>query len=411
MPAKLIRSLVLAYLYPLGINSFYFLASFLPLSSKYRKWAITRGLRICSNDKAIGKFYIFIYCDSLGEWESIKGISALIRKDYPESFIELCFFSASGFEKVLPATILHDCISYAPLDNKREVAFFFKKAEPDLVIISHHTIWPKFLDFVIQKKIPYCFVSARFQQQSITKKIYHSLLKKYILNASEIFSTLPSDLFENNQISWRKFKYYGDPRISSILDRIQKKPANDINSKPLLIFGSIHAQDLHLIESLVTTRDSAIKWIVPHEPESQIVGDIRKSVPHIIDWNSEACSGKDQWYLVHEFGILKDLYSHASAVYIGGGFGSGIHNIFEALVYEIPVIIGPRYGRFTETEYLIRIGAVHCVNHAKEFNRLVQTILKNGLSDQIKADLRDYFEMNRSAEFRIYTELKSRFLP
>ena len=40
--------------------------------------------------------------------------------------------------------------------------------------------------------------------------------------------------------------------------------------------------------------------------------------------------------------------STANIAYIGGGFGSGIHNILEAVTFGLPVIFGPNYQKFNE---------------------------------------------------------------
>ncbi|GBL35202.1 hypothetical protein EMGBS15_07970 [Filimonas sp.] len=53
-------------------------------------------------------------------------------------------------------------------------------------------------------------------------------------------------------------------------------------------------------------------------------------------------------------GLLSRLYRKAALVYIGGGYGKGIHNMLEAAIYGIPVLIGPKYQKFNEAVELIR---------------------------------------------------------
>jgi len=43
-------------------------------------------------------------------------------------------------------------------------------------------------------------------------------------------------------------------------------------------------------------------------------------------------------------------------VYIGGGYGKGIHNMLEAAIYELPILIGPRFQKFNEAIELIDLG-------------------------------------------------------
>ncbi|HEX5668328.1 MAG TPA: glycosyltransferase N-terminal domain-containing protein, partial [Chitinophagaceae bacterium] len=49
-------------------------------------------------EKASGKRRVWIHCASLGEFEQGRPVIEEIRKNYPDVFIVLSFFSPSGFE-------------------------------------------------------------------------------------------------------------------------------------------------------------------------------------------------------------------------------------------------------------------------------------------------------------------------
>ena len=54
--------------------------------------------------------------------------------------------------------------------------------------------------------------------------------------------------------------------------------------------------------------------------------------------------------IINTIGDLKKLYSYAEIAYVGGGMGNtGLHNILEACVFEIPVLIGKNYTKFKES--------------------------------------------------------------
>ena len=58
--------------------------------------------------------------------------------------------------------------------------------------------------------------------------------------------------------------------------------------------------------------------------------------------------------LVDTIGDLKRLYSYCKIAYIGGGMGNtGLHNILEACVFDIPVVIGKNYKKFLESIDLV----------------------------------------------------------
>ena len=54
------------------------------------------------------------------------------------------------------------------------------------------------------------------------------------------------------------------------------------------------------------------------------------------------------------YGLLSSIYRYAAVAYVGGGFGVGIHNVPEAAVYGVPVIIGPNNHKFREARALIK---------------------------------------------------------
>jgi 3-deoxy-D-manno-octulosonic-acid transferase len=83
------------------------------------------------------------------------------------------------------------------------------------------------------------------------------------------------------------------------------------------------------------------------------------------------------------FSVLH-LYKFADIAYIGGGMGdSGLHNILEAAVFAIPVIIGKNYKGFAEAEKLVKLGGVKSVNSKLEFDDIFNNLISDK-TDRIK---------------------------
>jgi 3-deoxy-D-manno-octulosonic-acid transferase len=111
--------------------------------------------------------------------------------------------------------------------------------------------------------------------------------------------------------------------------------------------------------------------------------------------------------IIDNFGMLSSLYKYAEIAYVGGGFGSGIHNILEAVSYSIPVAFGTNYKRFKEAVDLVSLGAAMTVRNEAElysvFDRYLsdQTLLKR--AGQIS---REYVEKNLGAAEKILAVVK-----
>ena len=56
---------------------------------------------------------------------------------------------------------------------------------------------------------------------------------------------------------------------------------------------------------------------------------------------------------------------------VGGGFGVGIHNVPEAAVYGIPVIIGPNNKKFREAQALLKNGGCREIHNATDFQKIM----------------------------------------
>jgi 3-deoxy-D-manno-octulosonic-acid transferase len=65
-------------------------------------------------------------------------------------------------------------------------------------------------------------------------------------------------------------------------------------------------------------------------------------------------------------GLLSRSYKYGDITYVGGGFGSGIHNTLEAAAWGKPVIFGPNHARFAEAQGLIDAGAGFSVRNTEE---------------------------------------------
>jgi 3-deoxy-D-manno-octulosonic-acid transferase len=75
--------------------------------------------------------------------------------------------------------------------------------------------------------------------------------------------------------------------------------------------------------------------------------------------------------IVDTMGMLAAIYRYGQLAYIGGGFGSGIHNVLEAATYGIPVIYGPKYKKYKEAGDLVELGGGFEINSFEEFGSVI----------------------------------------
>lgn len=79
--------------------------------------------------------------------------------------------------------------------------------------------------------------------------------------------------------------------------------------------------------------------------------------------------------LLDTMGILKYAYRYAQLAYVGGGFGKGIHNLLEPIVYKIPVIFGPNFKAFPEAHFLVENGGGFSIKNVKDWQRVLEKLI------------------------------------
>ena len=75
--------------------------------------------------------------------------------------------------------------------------------------------------------------------------------------------------------------------------------------------------------------------------------------------------------IIDSIGILSNVYKYGDLAYIGGGFGSGIHNILEAVTFGLPVVFGPNYQKFKEANELIELEGAISISNFKELTSAI----------------------------------------
>jgi 3-deoxy-D-manno-octulosonic-acid transferase len=168
----------------------------------------------------------------------------------------------------------------------------------------------------------------------------------------------------------------GDTRYDQVWARASTpNPQRDaiaaryMDSRPTLVAGSTWPSDeARLLPAWTQTRrmlPEARLIIAPHELTPKKLEAIEKwaaGASLTLSRTSETNARATEVVLVDEYGVLADLYSVASAAYVGGGFhDAGLHSMLEPAAYGAPVLIGPMHTDNRDAGLLIGGGgAVRC---------------------------------------------------
>lgn len=331
--------------------------------------------------------YIWFHASSLGEFEQGRPMIEKIKREYPRYKILLTFFSPSGYEvrKNYPGA---DVICYLPFDTLSNVREFLDLARPKMAIFIKYEFWANYLTELKRRNIPTYIISAIFRKEQWFFKWYGAGYRK-VLNCF-------NRLFVQDEASLRLLVAQGIPQVSvcgdTRFDRVMdiRNETKEIalierfvtlpdGSKALtLVAGSSWPQDEAILIAYFNEHPELKLIIAPHEIHEEHLKYIESLLKRPFIRFSEAAeqsvADKD-CIIINCFGLLSSIYRYGEIAYVGGGFGTGIHNVLEAAVYGIPVIFGPKYHKFKEAHDLIATRGGFSVADASQFSAKLDEFL------------------------------------
>ena len=359
------------YLYSLGTYIYGVILQFASFFDPKAKLLIRGREQSISVVKSIKLKYpdskwIWIHAASLGEFEQGRYLIDRISADYSQYKIALSFYSPSGY---VPQQYFQnvDMVFYMPLDTVYNANKLIDTLSPHLAIFIKYDFWWNHLNALQSKSIPTVFISTmiRSDQYFIKYKLgsIRSILSSvdhYYVQTQKSADLLQSIGIVNTTVT-------GDSRLDSILFEevndvpIQKEILNWKSNGKCIIYGSVHLSDMEVIKEMSSINVKHL--IVPHDIDSANITAFQSQLPASMIYSQSGLKDSSM-VILDKLGVLRHIYNTADLVYIGGGFGKGIHNILEPLVQLIPILIGSNYHKFPEAVDLITEDAIKAIDTA-----------------------------------------------
>jgi len=361
----------------------------------------------------------WFHCASLGEFEQGRPLMEEFRKQYPTYKILLTFFSPSGYE-VRKNYNGADYIFYLPIDTPANAKRFLALTNPTLVFFIKYEFWFNYIKQIKNNAIPFFVVSSNFRKSQHYFKWYGFWFRKQLKGVSRFFVQNNNSLQLLNNIHITNVTVSGDTRFDRVMALAQntmKLPLIEkfCDGKDIFIAGSTWEPDEDILIKLINSEKTKYKFIIaPHMVDKPHIASLVEKIKkgHVVLY-SEADPDNVLYakvLIIDCIGILSNLYRYGKIAYIGGGFGSGIHNILEAATYGMPVIFGPKYHKFIEAVELIEKGGAYCIHNENEFMQVVMDLITNNKQLREKSAIaREYVQKNIGATQLILKEI-SRYI-
>ncbi|MBU2649830.1 MAG: 3-deoxy-D-manno-octulosonic acid transferase [Bacteroidetes bacterium] len=384
---------------------------------KARQWAFGRkGLtaRIVRENEEQQE-YIWFHCASLGEFEMGRPVMEAILNKYPRYKLLLTFFSPSGYEHRKNYKPAHR-VYYLPSDTPQNARTFINTFQPVLAVFIKYEFWYNYFRELKRHNIPLILISAVFRNDQPFFRWYGAWFRKQLNLIDHIYTQDDASANFLEKINYKNFTIAGDTRFDRVMETAEKAEDIDLirhfaGEAKLIVAGSTWPADEEIILPAMNTLPENIKLVIaPHQVDenhiSRIVEMIKEPVARYtkVDPNQ---IGSYRVLVIDTIGILSRTYKYAWIAYVGGAFGSGLHNILEPAAFGVPVVFGPDHQKFHEAGKLVSKGGAFSIKNHKEFLKIVNGFLDNPeYYSQTCTDVRNFMREHRGASRIIMKDLE-----
>ena len=229
-------------------------------------------------------------------------------------------------------------------------------------------------------------------------------------------------LFVQNDSSQKLLKKFnftevsvaGDMRIDRTFENAKNAPTIEClesfsKNQPVVILGSSWEKEESYIARYIKKYPGKIKAIIaPHDVSSNRLTDIQNEFRDGVlfsEFEKDSSINTDV-LIVDSIGKLMSIYKYGDVAFVGGAWGSGLHNILEPAAFGLPLIFGPLIHKFPEAFELIEAGAAYSVDKYKDFETtLTKLVVDSSSGNELGSKAKDYIASRIGVTDKILAQL------
>ena len=326
---------------------------------KYRGTLKARlGISLPSFVPKKGEELIWIHTVSVGETRAIIPLFRLIKKNFPEAVIVISTTTETGQEEAKRSVPEANAHFLLPLDFSWAIRRLVKRLNPTRLILCESDFWYHLLTITKKQGAYVALVNGKVSERSSQR------FQKFRFFTSRLFSNFDilciqseryRDCFLSMGVDPQKIHVTGNLKFDSSAKMMQEGEREAFKSSlhlsandRILVVGSTHApEEEQILSSLhdVWNKIPNLKvLLVPRHPErfDQVANLIHeKEIP--FSRFSKMSNQEARVILIDAMGKLNQCYQIAEIAIVSGSYTAkvGGHNIFEPVVFDVPVIFGP----------------------------------------------------------------------
>lgn len=383
---------------------------------KSLRWRVFKKKPLPENDGD----WIWFHAASLGEFEQGRPVIEAVKRDYPQYKILLSFFSPSGYE-VRKDYPLADEVLYLPSDTALNARNWLNRHHFVAAFFIKYEFWFNYMKALKKRGIPLFYISLIFKPDSYFFKSYGRWFRKQLAAVTHFFVQDKTTERLLRESGFNNVTLCGDTRfdrVAAIAQQAKQFPEVErfINGRQCIMAGSTWPPDEDLLSGFISKmpEDYCIV-LAPHDVSETHIAQIKGMFPEAMLYSEVAAprpndkngDPKQSILVINTIGILSQLYQYARFVYIGGGFGVGIHNIQEPVAFGCPVVFGPKHKGFKEAVDLVERKGAFCVSDAPELEQVFNSLMNDAtVFSQASSTCRDYLQSQLGATEKVLNGFK-----
>ena len=331
---------------------------------------------------------VWFHVSSAGEYLQAQPVIDLLaaRSESPPQ-IALTFFSPSGmhfYRRRAASGKGPEFVDYLPLDTPRNARFCLAALRPNLIVYVKFDLWPNLILEAARRGVPQVLISGTLSPGSwrlsrAARRFYAALYSK--LDAIAAISDQDAARFSRRLSASTRVFMAGDTRFDQVCARYDSPGAAipaavSADPRPMIVAGSTWPRDEAVVvpgfARLLRAHPQTLLLLAPHEPTPKRLLEIDRALERL-GLKSARLSGlgadpaRAEVIVADGIGYLADLYRHGALAYVGGSWTTGVHNVMEPAVAELPVLFGPKIVNAWEAGRLVAAGTGRIVRSADDF--------------------------------------------
>lgn len=362
---------------------------------------------------------LWVHAVSVGESVAAVPIIKAFQKQYPDLPIVVTTTTPTGSAQVQSTFGKQVFHVYFPYDLPGCIKRFLKRTQPKVCVIMETELWPNCLVICKKRKIPVIIANGRLSPSSMRGYrrlgvIIQDILKCVYKVAAQ--SKMDGIRFVDLGLTAKQLVMAGNVKFDVAV------PADLINgahtcraelgtSRAIWIAASTHAGEEELIleafKEIKKIINNALLILVPRHPDRfSSVGSLIQQQGFSMISRSSGLPVFDETavYLGDTMGELMLLYAASDVAFIGGSFVPvGGHNMLEAAVSGVPVLVGPYIHNFIDiSRLLIEAGAMTQISTQRELIEIIVLWLQNPeIRKRMGSKGKEVVEQNKGAVEKI----------